>query len=360
MFPHAPIFTLVDDGSVSSVYLKKAEIHTSFLQRVPFGIKRAKWFLPLYPTAYEQFNLSDYDIVLSDSSAFSKGVVTKPETIHISYCHTPTRYLWHDTHNYTEDLHNGRLIKKILPLLLTRLRMWDQLAARRVDKFIANSQATARRVKKYYQRDSTVIYPPINWNDFYIADKPHDYYLMVGRLRPYKKFDLAVEAFNKLGLPLVIVGQGEEYKKLKRMAGPNITFLNNVSDGQKVHLFSHAQALIHPQFEDCGITALEAMASGRPVLAFNKGGALETVLPGITGDFFDEQSVDALITAIRSFNPADYDPKVIREHAQTFDLERFQKQILEFILQARRERAQAELPITLKHTNLANLNLELK
>ncbi len=359
MFPHAPIYTLVDNGRISRQYFKKARINTSFLQRLPGGVKGFKWLLPLHPTAFEHFNLTEYDVVLSDSSAFSKGVITKPNTLHVCYCHTPTRYLWHDTHNYTEDLHQGRIVKKILPLLLTRLRLWDYLAARRVDKYIANSGSTAKRIKKYYQRESTIIYPPIDWNKFYVADEPHDYYLMLGRLRPYKRFDLAIKAFNELGLPLVIVGQGEEYKNLKKIAGPNITLLRNVTDAQKVHLFAHAQAFIHPQLEDCGITALESMAAGRPVLAYNEGGALETVLPGITGEFFDEQTPEALIRAIRTFEPAEYDPEKIRAHAKSFDVQRFQQQILQFILQARRERAQAPLPMPMQKEFASNLKINL-
>jgi glycosyltransferase involved in cell wall biosynthesis len=345
MFPHAPIYTLVDDGRVSDLFFRRAEIKTSFLQRTPFGRRLYKWLLPLHPTAVESFDLSSYDVVLSDSSTFAKGVITRPETIHLCYCHTPTRFLWHDTHNYTEDVHQGRLVKKVLPAILSQLRVWDQVAAQRVDKFIANSHETARRIKKYYHRSSTVIYPPIEWDDFYLADEPGDYFLMVGRLRPYKKFDLAIEAFNKLGLPLVIVGSGEEDRRLTRMAGPNIVFLRQVTEKQKAWLFAHCQALIHPQEEDFGIVAVEAMASGRPVIAFNRGGALETVVPGVTGAFFGEQSVDALTDAVRVFRSGDYDPVKIREHARQFRRERFEREIWEFILNARRERAQLVFPV---------------
>ena len=348
LFPHAPIFSLVDDGHVSKLFFQKAEIHTSFLQRWPGGVRHFKWFLPLHPLAVEQFDVSGYDVVISDSSVFSKGVMTRPETIHICYCHTPTRFLWHDTHNYTEDLHQGRLVKKILTSMLTRLRMWDQLAAQRVDRFIANSRETAKRIRKYYHREATVIYPPVRWSDFYIAAEPRDFYLIVGRLRPYKKIDLAIKAFNQLGLPLVIVGSGEEYRRLKRLARANITFLQNISDKQKAWLFAHCQAFIHPQEEDFGIAAVEAMAAGRPVLAYNRGGALETIVPGVTGQFFAEQSVDAIIDAVRVFEPRDYDPKAIRAHARKFDVARFEKEIWEFVMQVRRERAQLALPLRKK------------
>ncbi|MDP2587824.1 MAG: glycosyltransferase [bacterium] len=352
MFPHAPIFTLVDDGQVKKTLFPRAEIKTSFLQRLPGGVRHYKWYLPLHPTATEQLDLSEFDVVLSDSSSFAKGVITKPGTLHVCYCHTPTRYLWHDTHDYTEDLHHGRLVKVLLPALLSRLRIWDQQAAHRVDKFIANSYTTAARIKKYYRRDSTVIYPPVAWQNFYISESQSDYYLMVGRLRPYKKHELAVRAFNRLGLPLVIAGDGEEYSRLRRIAGPNITFVRRFNDQQKAWLFAHCQAFVHPQEEDLGIVALEAMASGRPVIAYGKGGALETVIPGLTGAFFKEQSEDGLIDALRVFEPDDYDPGEIRAHAEQFNRQRFEAQIWQVLLEARRERAQRSLmPSALTRTD---------
>ena len=343
MFPHAPIFTLVDDGQVKKTLFPRAEIRTSFLQRLPGGVRHYKWYLPLHPTATEQLDLSDFDVVLSDSSSFAKGVITKPGTLHVCYCHTPTRYLWHDTHDYTEDLHNGRLVKVLLPAVLSRLRVWDQLAAHRVDKFIANSHTTAARIKKYYRRDATVVYPPVAWQNFYISQDRSDYYLMVGRLRPYKKHELAVRAFNRLGLPLVIAGDGEEYSRLRRIAGPNITFIRRFNDQQKAWLYAHCQAFVHPQEEDLGIVALEAMAAGRPVIAYGKGGALETVVPGVTGAFFKEQSVDGLIDALRVFEPNDYDPVAIRAHAEQFNRRRFESHMWQVLLEARRERAQHSL-----------------
>jgi len=343
MFPHAPIFTLVDDGVVKKKLFPRAEIHTSFLQRIPGGVSRYKWYLPLHPTAIEHLDLSGFDVVLSSSSFFAKGVITKPETLHICYCHTPTRYLWHDTHDYTEDLHHGRTVRAFLPAILSRLRLWDQMASHRVDKFIANSQTTQARIKKYYRRDSTVVHPPVDWNQFYIAKQPSDYYLMVGRLRPYKKHALAIKAFNRLGLPLVIAGDGEEYKQLRKIAGPNIMFVRRFDNEQRAWLYAHCQAFINPQEEDFGIVTVEAMAAGRPVIAYAKGGALETVVPGVTGVFFGEQSVDGLIDAVRAFEPSDYDPVRIREHAKQFERERFKAQIWQVLLQARRERSQLPL-----------------
>lgn len=346
MFPHAPIYSLINDQKVSKLLFRRAEINTSFLQKLPGGVKHYRWYLPIHPIATEHIDLSGYDLVISDCSAFSKGVITKPETIHICYCHTPTRFLWHDTHNYTEDLHQNRIVKKFLPIVLNRLRIWDQLAAQRVDKFIANSQETARRIKKYYKRNAVVINPPVQWDKFYISKQLGDFYLIVQRLRPYKKIDLAIKAFNRLGLPLVVVGTGEEQKHLKRLAGPNITFLGNITDQQKYWLFSRCQAFINPQEEDFGIAACEAMASGRPVIAYNKGGALETVKAGLSGVFFSEQSEEALIDTLRAFNSDDYDPQAIREYAKRFDAARFEQQIWQMIMNTRRVRAQLSLPVT--------------
>ncbi|MFO0703073.1 MAG: glycosyltransferase, partial [Candidatus Andersenbacteria bacterium] len=229
--------------------------------------------------------------------------------------------------------------------MLTWLRAWDQLAAQRVDHFVANSYATARRISKYYGRASRVIYPPVEWGKFSVEQEQGDYYLMVGRFRPHKKFDLAIRAFNKLGLPLVILGSGEEAKNLRRIAGPNVTFVPDVTDEQtKARLFARAQALIHPQEEEFGIAAVESMAAGRPVVAYARGGALETVVPGATGVLFGEQSVDGLIDAVRAFEPRDYDPVRIREHARRFDVGRFQREIWQLLLEVRRERAQLPLP----------------
>ena len=344
-FPHAPIYTLVDNGSVTPQLFPRADIRTSFLQRIPGGVSHYKWYLPAHPTAFEHFDLSEYDVVISDSSSFAKGVITRPETIHLCYCHTPTRYLWHDTHNYTEDLNHSQIVKRVLPAFLTRLRMWDQLAAQRVDRFIANSTETSRRIKKYYKRDARVVHPPVRWRDFHVDTNTENYYLILGRMRPYKRFDLAIEAFNRLGLTLVVVGDGEEYPRLKKMAGPNIIFLRHVSDAQKVKLFARAQAFIHPQEEDFGIVAVESMSAGRPVIAYKKGGALETVVPGLTGQFFAEQTVDSLVDAVRAFEPRDYDPVEIRRYAWRFDESHFVKQIWQILMEERRARAQLPLPL---------------
>lgn len=337
LFPRAPVFTLSYDREETGDIFDSLDIRTSFIQRLPGGIKHYKWYIALMPAAIEQFDLSSYDVVLSDCSAYAKGVVVRPDTLHICYCHSPTRYLWSDTHHYTEELRQPSIVKTLLPLFLNQIRTWDKLAAERVDKFITNSRNVARRIKKYYGRESTVIYPPVEVNKFYVSDKIEDYYLIVSRLRPYKRVDLAIEAFNALEFPLKIIGTGEEYKKLKKMAKKNIEFLGPLSDEEKRHYLAHCKAFIHPQEEDFGITAVEAMASGRPVIAYRKGGALETVKDGVTGEFFEDQTPWSLVDTVREFHPEKFDPKKIRQQALKFDISIFKKKIKDFIERAYKE-----------------------
>lgn len=331
IFPEAPVYTLLyDPKSMGNDFIKK-DIRTSFIQNLPWGTKKYQWYLPLMPSAVESHDLSEYDLVLSSTSSLAKGVITSPKTLHICYCHTPTRFLWTDTHSYLRELKVNRLIKKIIPLYLTWLRKWDRLAADRVDYFVANSNNVAERINKYYRRPSTVIYPPVETGNFYLADQLNHYYLTGGRLVPYKRFDIVVQAFNKLGIPLKIFGAGPEEDKLKKMAKPHIEFLGKVSDQKKAELYSHALAFINPQEEDFGITAVEAMASGRPVIAYQVGGALETVVPGVTGEFFDEQTWESLGEAVIRFKPENYNPQKIREQAERFSLEQFKKRLTDFI-----------------------------
>jgi len=330
IFPQAPIFTLVFDQNTNQG-LAGQDIRTSFLQRLPLGVKKYQWYLPFMPSAIESHNLMAYDLIISSASSFAKGVITSPNSLHFCYCHTPTRYLWHDAHNYLGELKVNFLIKKILPLTLRKLRIWDRLAADRVDYFIANSQAVSRRIKKYYQRDSVVIYPPVETEKFYLSDAPKKYFLAGSRLVPYKRIDLAVKAFSRLGIPLKVFGIGPELKKLKNLAKPNVEFLGKVSDEEKQRLFADCLAYLNPQDEDFGITAVEAMASGRPVIAYRKGGALETVKEEETGEFFDEQIWEELADKIIRFQPAKYDSIKIKEHARQFSVANFKQKINEFI-----------------------------
>jgi len=331
IWPHAPIFVVVYDPKHANKFFADKKIETSFIQRLPFGVKKYKWYLPLYPSAVEDYDLSNYDLVLSSSSAFAKGVITQPNALHICYCHTPTRFLWSDTHSYIRELGVSSFIKKILPLFLSNIRLWDKLAAERVDKFIANSKLVQHRIHKYYKKDSDIIYPPVEAKKFFISDRPKEYFLAGGRLVPYKRFDLIIEAFNRLGRPLKIFGTGPELEYLKSQAKPNIEFLGRVSDEDKAKLYQDALAFINPQEEDFGITMVESMASGRPVLAFNAGGAQEIVVLKKTGDFFYEQTWEDLADLIVRFKSENYDPQTVREYALKFDTENFKKQIKEYV-----------------------------
>jgi len=330
LYPEAPIYTLIHDPKRLSGFENK-NIKTSFLQKLPFAGSKIRYYLPLMPTAVESLNLSAYDVVISSSSALIKGVITHPNTLHICYCHTPTRYLWSETHEYHKDIKEGRLVKKFLPLMLTRLRLWDHLAAQRVDHFIANSQFVAQRIKNYYHRDSKVVYPPVDTENFYIAEKPGNYYLIISRLKPYKKVDLAIKAFNKMNIPLKIIGIGEEEATLKNLAKPNIEFLGAVSEEDKRKYLSECLAFINPQEEDLGITPIEAMASGRPVIAYKSGGVLETVIDNQTGKLFEEQSWEALIDTVIKFKPEQYNPHEIKAHAEKFNSKNFYSQIKDFV-----------------------------
>ncbi len=334
IFPNAPTFTLLyDPKRVSKDFLGK-DIRTSFLQKIPFGLKRYQWFLPLMPAATESHDLSEFDVVISSSSAFAKGVITKPGTLHICYCHTPTRYLWSDTHSYVQELNANRLTKAPLPMLLNKLRVWDRLSSDRVDRFIANSRTVAERIRKYYNRDSDIIYPPVETEKFSVSEKPGTYYLAGGRLVSYKRFDLIIQAFNRLGLPLKIFGSGPLADTYRNEARSNIEFVGKVSDAEKAALYRGAIAFIHPQEEDFGITALESMAAGRPVIAYGRGGALETVIPGVTGEFFQDQEWEDLAATIIRFDVSAYDPKTIRAHAEAFDGKVFKRRIALFVSEA--------------------------
>ncbi|MFH1429928.1 MAG: glycosyltransferase, partial [Candidatus Uhrbacteria bacterium] len=329
LYPDAPIHTLLYDPRAIADFFHDRRVITSFIERLPGGQRYFKWFLPFMPTAFESFDLSAYDIVLSSSSALSKGVIAHPHQLHLCYCHTPTRYLWSDAHEYLEKLPQRHRVRIVLPMLLTRLRMWDYQAAQRVDHFIANSEWVRQRIRKYYQRDAEVIYPPVNTQYFEVGTGRGGYFCVISRLRPYKKVDLAIEACNRLKLPLVIAGRGEDEARLRAMAGPTISFRGYVNEAEKRDLLRDAIAFIHPQEEDFGITAVEAMAAGRPVIAFRRGGATETIKEHETGIFFDEQSWEGLADALLRFRQVrdQWDPHAIRRHAEQFDTNVFRERM---------------------------------
>lgn len=337
MFPEAPIYTLLYDEHATGHVFSDREIHTSFLQKLPL-IKRYHRLIPfLMPIAIEQFDLSYFDVVISNSTSFAKGVITKPQTRHISYCMTPTRYLWDDSHRYLIESNYPWLFKKLIPLFLNYLRIWDIEASLRVDRFIAISNFIQTRIKKYYNRDAGVIHPAIDCSKYSIGENnslhsKQDYFLMVGRMVPYKKFDLAIKVFNATGDKLKIIGDGPEFKHLKRIANSNIEFLGLISDYDMPEFYSYCKAVIFPQEEDFGLVPLEAMASGRPVIAYRSGGALETVIDEESGVLFDEQTEIDLAQAIGRFEHTNFDPHKIRDHALKFDKEIFKKKFNELLL----------------------------
>lgn len=326
IWPEAPTYALFFHKKNFHDMADK-KIHTSFIQNLPLARKKFQWFLPLMPTATESHNLSEYDIVVSSSSAFSKGVITQPGTKHICYCHTPTRYLWSDTHGYISELRAPWWVKALLPPVLSHLRLWDKAAADRVDIFVANSKTVAERIKKYYSRDSIVVHPPVETEKFFISREPKKYFLVGGRLVHYKRYDLIIKTFNRLGLPLKIFGTGPIEATLKKTAKKNIEFLGRISDEERAKLYANCRAFLHPHEEDFGITAVEAMAAGRPVIAMRKGGATETVIEGVTGEFFDEQIWEELADHIIRFDETKYNPEVIKAHAENFGVERFKDQM---------------------------------
>jgi glycosyltransferase involved in cell wall biosynthesis len=332
IFPDAPVYTSIYDPARVDPAFQRMDIRTSFMQKLPLVTKHHQPYLPFYPFAMEKLDLRGYDLVLSSSSAFGKGVITKPETLHICYCHTPMRWCW-NYEEYVEREQLGKIARGILPFFITGLRVWDQTSAMRVDHFIANSPVVAERIKKYYRREAVVIPPPVDVSRFPFDGnaEPGDYFLVVSRLIPYKRIDLAIQACNLLRLPLVIIGGGRDEARLRKMAGPTIRFMGRLSDQEVLHYFTHCRAFLFPGEEDFGITPLEAQAAGRPVIAYGAGGALASIIDGITGAFFQEQTVESLAAVLAEFNERMYNPYVIHNHALEFDTPRFRRRILQFV-----------------------------
>jgi glycosyltransferase involved in cell wall biosynthesis len=343
---------------------KDADVRVSFLRKFPkFLQKRHKWLLPFMPTAPETFNLRDYDLVISSSSAFAKGIVVKPKTLHICYCHSPMRFVWDWNEKYLAEQGFGKRKKFFGRMLLNYVRMWDQVASHRVDHFIANSKTTQERIKKYYRRDSAVVYPPVDVNSVIphsmrdpenLADSDKldsrfrgndknkkDYFLIVSRLAPYKKIEIAIEAMNKLNLPLVIVGEGSDkyIKHLKKISGPKTKFVGWKKDEELKKYYKHARAFIFPGEDDFGITPVEAMAQGTPVLALRKGGATETVVEGETGEFFDDPTIESLADGVRRLmaRESEYDNEKIKEQARKFSKDIFMDRIKKAIEEKMKE-----------------------
>ncbi len=331
-FSDAPIYTIIYDRERMPESFKSMDIRTSFMQNLPFVFRYYKVFLALYPVAIEAFRIKGYDVILSSSSAYAKGVKKPPGSIHICYCHNPMRFVWRYEDYIREEGFNP-LIKSALPFIIQKLKKWDIETSKNVDYFIANSKIVKMRIKDFYGRDSEVINPPVDCSKFKISQIDGSYFLIVSRLNPYKRLELAVEVFNQLRLPLKIVGIGPFKERLQKIAGSNIEFLGRLSDKELSKYYSECRALIFPGEEDFGIVPLEAMASGRPVIAYRGGGALETIIEGKTGIFFERFEIQSLIDAVKKFEGMNFDKGAIRYHALSFDKEIFKKKIINFVEQ---------------------------
>ncbi len=334
LFPNAKIFTLVHRKGNVSPTIEQLPIQTSFIQHLPLGISHYQRYLPLYPRAIAGFDLSGFDLVISSSHAAAKGVRVSKNTLHICYCHTPMRYIWDQYEQYFGKGRAGIFTRTAMKFFLDGLRRWDVESSKGVHHFIANSNNVRERIRRIYKRESEVIYPPVDVSRFNVSLEDKGYYLIVSALVPYKRIETAIEAFNKLGEGLVIVGTGSEAIKLKRLAKSNIEFVGWAGDEQLGAYYKGCRALIFPGEEDFGITPVEAMACGKPVITFARGGALETVIDGnnfSTGIFYHDPSSSALIEAVRKLSPRRFDPERLHTHALRFDKSVFKKRILEFV-----------------------------
>lgn len=334
LFPDATLFTLIHARGSVSPTIERMRIKTSFLQSIPLATRYYRHFLPLFPTAIQQFDLKGYDLVVSSHHCVAKSVRTSPETLHICYCHTPMRYIWGLYDEYFGKGRAGLLTRTGMRMSVGYLRNRDLRAAKNPQYYVANSENVRRRIKEIYHREADVIHPPVDTSLFTVSSADDGYFLVVSALVPYKRVDLAVKASNKTGSRLVVVGDGPELGRLKGLAGPNVTFLGWQPDASLKDFYTRCSALIFPGEEDFGIVPLEAMASGKPVIAFARGGALETVQETDnyrTGMFFQEQTVESLSSAIHAFGTLHFDPQILRTHTLPFDKEVFKQKMAAYI-----------------------------
>lgn len=330
IFPHAPVYTTVALKHRLPPALRGAAIHTTFMQHIPAIENRFRQYFMLYPWAVESLDLNAYDLILSSSSGYGKGVRRRPNAVHVCYCHTPMRWVWrYDDYAAREDF--GALSRLVLPPMLSGLKWWDRRAAQQPDFYIANSSVVAERIGEIYQRDAIVIPPPIDVERFQPSDSQDDYYLVLSRLVPYKRIDLAIEACLKLGRRLVIIGDGPDRKRLESIGGKGIEFLGRAPDEVVNSYASRCRALVFPGEEDFGMTPLEINAAGRPVIAYRAGGATETVIDGATGVFFDRPEAGAVADAITHFESLNWDPQVLRAHAESFSYPVFYRRLLQYL-----------------------------
>jgi glycosyltransferase involved in cell wall biosynthesis len=319
LFPDAPIYTLVHRPGSCSPMIESSKIGTSLLQHLPFGVSRYQYYLPLFPALTRTLKLPEVDLVISSSHAAAKGVAVPPGVPHVCYCHTPMRYIWDQYDHYFGGERAGRLSSRLMRLVRPSLQRWDRETAGRVEHFIANSENVRDRISRIYGRESAVIYPPVTLSRFSVSAANSGYFLVVSALVPYKRIDLAVRACSELGKRLVVVGTGPEEQALMRMAGPMTAFTGRLTDEEVVRYYSGCDALIFPGEEDFGIVPLEAMACGKPVIAYRKGGATETVTEGLSGIFFDHQSIEDVRAAIEKFRTLRFEPHAIAQSVERFD-----------------------------------------
>ncbi|GAB4536948.1 MAG: glycosyltransferase [Anaerolineae bacterium] len=337
MFPGAPIFTTIYWRRGMPAHYQAWDIRPAWLDRAPFIYRYHQPYLPLYPLAVQSIDLHGYDLIISNKSGFCHGVRTTAQQLHIDYCLTPTRFVW-DYTSYAAREGFGRAMSLALRPLIRYLQRWDRRAADGVDHFVAISREIQSRIARFYQRDSTVIHPPVDTGRYRpSSDAPGDYFLVVSRLIPYKRIDLAVQACSELKRPLIVVGEGRARATLEALAGPTIQFRGRVPQEELGQLLARCRAFIFPGYEDFGIAPVEAQAAGRPVIAYAAGGALDTVIDGETGLFFYEQTPEALIEAIGRLDHIDFDPAAIRHNAECFSVPRFKRELGEFIEEKWRE-----------------------
>lgn len=336
LWPDAPIFTTVAKPELPEIFTN-ATIVTTRLNGIYGLLRRHQLLLPWMPRAVEEMDLRGYDVILSSSHAVGKGIIPPSSAVHVCYCHTPMRYAWEMEDQYLTDFRVPWFLRRWVKGQLRKLRRWDLSTAKRVDVFIANSTETAGRIERIYGRSSVVIPPPVHDRFFatpLIPASARSSFLAVGRLVPYKRFDLLIDAANTLHLPLTIVGRGQEEKRLRAMAGPTVTFRGRVTDDELPHLYANAKAVLFPTHEDAGLVPVEAQACGTPVIAYGKGGTLDTVVPGLTGTFFEHQTVDSLCHVLETFSSGAFDPEKIREHARQFSSGGFREKIQEEVQRA--------------------------